>query len=61
MKPDWDKLMNNFNKGKRAEHGLIADVDCTTAGKDLCEKHGVKGFPSIKWGDPDALEDYDGA
>mmetsp|Transcript_105104 Transcript_105104/g.255159 ORF Transcript_105104/g.255159 Transcript_105104/m.255159 type:complete len:172 (-) Transcript_105104:260-775(-) len=60
MKPDWDKLMKNFNKGKRAQHGLIADVDCTTEGKDLCEKHGVQGFPSIKWGDPDALEDYDG-
>merc|ERR1712224_963152 len=23
-------------------------------------EHGVKGFPSIKWGDPSALEDYEG-
>merc|ERR1719331_3273703 len=39
---------------------LVADVDCTTDGKDLCETHGVQGFPTIKWGDPSALEDYEG-
>uniref|UniRef100_A0A7S2EZI2 Thioredoxin domain-containing protein n=1 Tax=Alexandrium andersonii TaxID=327968 RepID=A0A7S2EZI2_9DINO len=49
--------MDDFKDSPTA---LVADVDCTTEGKDLCEKHGVKGFPSIKWGDPDALEDYDG-
>jgi len=40
---------------------LIADVDCTTEGKPLCEEHGVKGYPTIKYGDPAALEDYKGA
>merc|ERR1719231_211635 len=40
---------------------LVADVDCTSdEGKDLCEEHGVEGFPTIKWGDPSALEDYEG-
>merc|ERR1719201_1706018 len=39
---------------------LIADVDCDSTGKQLCEEHGVQGFPTIKWGDPSALEDYDG-
>merc|ERR1712039_477166 len=39
---------------------LVADVDCTAEGKPLCEEHGVQGFPTIKWGDPSALEDYDG-
>merc|ERR1719401_1253965 len=39
---------------------LIADVDCTAAGKDLCETHGVQGFPTIKYGDPNNLEDYEG-
>mmetsp|Transcript_91571 Transcript_91571/g.285421 ORF Transcript_91571/g.285421 Transcript_91571/m.285421 type:complete len:166 (+) Transcript_91571:46-543(+) len=53
--------MKGWNKSKRGKTALIADVDCTAEGKDLCEKHGVKGFPSLKWGDPDALEDYDGA
>mmetsp|Transcript_145070 Transcript_145070/g.404164 ORF Transcript_145070/g.404164 Transcript_145070/m.404164 type:complete len:182 (+) Transcript_145070:216-761(+) len=60
MKPDWDKLMKNWNKSKRFKNAVIADVDCTAEGKDLCEKVGVKGFPTIKWGDPDAMEDYSG-
>lgn len=40
---------------------LVADVDCTAEGKDLCEKHGVRGYPTIKHGDPNNLQDYDGA
>merc|ERR1712151_70674 len=52
--------MKNFNKSKRGKTGLIADVDCTAAGKPLCEASGVQGFPTIKWGDPSNLEDYDG-
>merc|ERR1719395_111597 len=39
---------------------LVADVDCTDAGKQLCEDQAVEGFPTIKWGDPSALEDYEG-
>merc|ERR550525_1353507 len=57
MKPAWDRLMDEF-KGKPSS--LVADVDCTDAGKDLCEKHGVQGFPTIKWGDPSDLKDYEG-
>jgi len=57
MKPAWDKLMKKYADSKTA---LIADVDCTADGKDLCEEHGVQGFPTIKWGDPSALEDYEG-
>jgi len=60
MKPDWDKLMKNWNKGDRLKTSLIADVDCTAAGKPLCEQNGVQGFPSIKWGDAGNLEDYSG-
>jgi hypothetical protein len=45
---------------KGSATALVADVDCTAAGKDLCETHGVQGYPSIKWGDPSSLEDYDG-
>merc|ERR1719382_654237 len=57
MKPAWDKLMK-----EDADHAsiLIADVDCTAAGKDLCEEVGVQGFPTIKHGDPNSLEDYEG-
>jgi len=39
---------------------LVADVDCTTEGKELCEQHGVKGYPSIKYGDPLDLKDFNG-
>jgi len=60
MKPAWDKLMKNWNKGDRMKTSLIADVDCTTEGKPLCDTAGVKGFPTIKWGDPANLEDYEG-
>lgn len=57
MKPDWDKLMDAFADSDSA---LIADVDCTAAGKPLCDANGVKGYPTIKWGDPSNLEDYKG-
>lgn len=57
MKPAWDKLMKKYAESKTA---LVADVDCTAGGKQLCEDHGVEGFPTIKWGDPSALEDYEG-
>lgn len=57
MKPDWDKLMKEFESSETA---LIADVDCTTEGKALCEANGIRGYPSLKWGDPAALEDYQG-
>merc|ERR1719272_2439033 len=39
---------------------LVADVDCTEAGKALCETQGVQGFPTIKYGDPGDLKDYSG-
>jgi len=57
MKPDWDKLMKSF---KDDESRLVADVDCTTAGKALCDQVGVRGYPTIKFGDPNNLEDYKG-
>jgi len=57
MKPDWDKLMKAF---KDDESRLVADVDCTTDGKALCDQVGVRGYPTIKHGDPNNLEDYKG-
>jgi len=57
MKPDWDKLMAEF---KGSADRVIADVDCTTGGKSLCEQVGVRGYPTIKHGDPNDLQDYKG-
>mmetsp|Transcript_10115 Transcript_10115/g.14797 ORF Transcript_10115/g.14797 Transcript_10115/m.14797 type:complete len:169 (+) Transcript_10115:189-695(+) len=55
MKPDWDKLMEEYADSPTQ---LVADVDCTAAGKSLCGEHNVKGYPTIKWGDPADLQDY---
>lgn len=57
MKPDWDKLMTEFDGHASI---LVGDVDCTTEGKPLCDSNGVKGFPTIKHGDPSNMEDYQG-
>jgi len=57
MKPDWDQLMEEY---KDHETKLIADADCTAAGKSICDSNGVKGFPTIKYGDPSDLQDYQG-
>jgi len=58
MKPAWDELMEEWAE---SEVGLVADVDCTAAGESLCQEHGVKGYPTIKYGDPTDLQDYNGA
>uniref|UniRef100_A0A7S3L5T3 Thioredoxin domain-containing protein n=1 Tax=Amphora coffeiformis TaxID=265554 RepID=A0A7S3L5T3_9STRA len=57
MKPDWDKLMAEFADSPTQ---LIGDVDCTAEGKPLCDANGVRGYPTIKWGDPADLQDYQG-
>jgi hypothetical protein len=46
MKPDWDKLADEF---KDSPNVAIRDVDCTAAGKDVCSKVGVSGYPTIKY------------
>ncbi|CAB9510230.1 disulfide-isomerase-like protein EhSep2 [Seminavis robusta] len=58
MKPDWDKLMAEFEDSKTQ---LVAEVDCTSdGGKPLCEANNIRGYPTLKWGDPAELEDYSG-
>merc|ERR1712127_988577 len=57
MKPAWDKLMKEYEGHATA---LVADVDRTGAGKPLCDSNGVRGFPTIKHGDPTNMEDYKG-
>jgi hypothetical protein len=58
MAPDWEKLSDEW---EGHDTGYIAEVDCTTEGKPLCDSNGVKGFPSLKYGDPASLEDYQGS
>lgn len=59
MKPDWDKLAEEF-KDSPIVH--VYDVDCTAGGKALCNSAGVRGYPTIKYwqADSDEAEDYKG-
>jgi len=57
MKPAWDRLAEEFSDHKTTG---VFDVDCTAEGKPLCDGNGVRGFPTIKYGDPNNLEDYQG-
>jgi hypothetical protein len=57
MKPSWDKLMKEFKDHPTI---LVADVDCDGAGKSVCDKHNIEGFPTLRHGSPDSLEDYEG-
>jgi hypothetical protein len=47
-------------KYEGSDSRMIADVDCTADGQSLCEKNQVGGYPTIKWGDPADLQDYEG-
>jgi len=59
MKPDWDALGDKFKDSPKV---VIADVDCTAGGKSLCDKSGVRGYPTIKYYNPpdEEGEDYKG-
>lgn len=61
LRPDWDKLKTEY---KSARSVLLGDVDCTAGGESLCQKHGVKGYPTLKVfkkDGPKTGEDYNGA
>mmetsp|Transcript_4647 Transcript_4647/g.8847 ORF Transcript_4647/g.8847 Transcript_4647/m.8847 type:complete len:226 (-) Transcript_4647:148-825(-) len=58
MEPDWKQLAEEWDGH---EIGLVAEIDCTAEGKSLCDDNGVTGFPTLKYGNPAALDDYQGA
>lgn len=49
--------MDEFNGSPGS---LVADVDCTAEGQSLCTKFEIKGYPTIKYGEPGDLKDYQG-
>jgi len=60
MKPDWDKLADELASSDIVQ---IVDVDCTAAGKDICGKVGVRGYPTVKYylaDEPNKALDYKG-
>jgi len=40
----------------------VVDVDCTAAGQPLCQKYGIKGYPTLKYKTESSksLKDYQG-
>ena len=54
---DWERLTEEF---AGHETILIAESDCIGDGEALCNEVGVTGFPTLKFGDPFDLEDYEG-
>lgn len=58
MKPDWDALGEKYEDSKKV---IIGDVDCTVH-TELCSKHGVEGYPTLKVFNPPDTEGevYDG-
>jgi hypothetical protein len=58
MKRVWKNLIEDYED---SDHVLIADVDCTSeAGRPLCKRYNVDGYPTLKYGDPSNLEEYEG-
>lgn len=57
LKPDWDKLGDEFGDSSSV---LIGDVDCTSdGGKEVCNKMGVRGYPTLKYFTSESPEDGD--
>ena len=59
IKPFWDQLGDEYEASSSV---LIGDADCTEGGKDLCEKFGVQGYPTLKYFSDGNMsgEDYQG-
>ena len=58
MAPDWEKLEKEYEDSDTV---LVASMDCTADDtKKKCSAHDVKGFPTLKHGNPSALETYSG-
>merc|ERR550539_463578 len=58
MAGDYEKLAEALSSETTK---LIAEVDCTDeASESLCKENGVQGFPTLKYGNPAALSDYQG-
>jgi len=57
LAPAWEKLTSEFASSTTT---LIGEVDCDGVGKSICNKMGVKGFPTLKYGTASELEAYTG-
>jgi len=58
MAADWEKLADEWAGN---EVGLVAEVDCTIDTNAPICREVKEGYPTIKYGDPTNLIDYDGS
>jgi len=56
MAPAWGQLGDEYSGSSSV---VIGDVDCTEQ-QDLCSKHGVSGYPTLKYWKDGEKHDYSG-
>jgi len=56
MKAAWEQLGDEYQDSSSV---VVGDVDCTVH-QDLCSKHGVSGYPTIKYWKDGSAESYSG-
>ncbi|KAK2151762.1 hypothetical protein LSH36_352g00009 [Paralvinella palmiformis] len=56
LAPEFEKAATSLKNGDPPI--TLAEVDCTDAGKDVCSKHDVKGFPTLKAFKRDGIVKY---
>jgi len=57
MAGDWSKLEAEYSNHSSV---LVAGVECTGSGKSMCDEAGVRGYPTLMYGDPHNMRSYDG-
>lgn len=61
LQPIWSRLAKLWEND---EVGLIAESDCTDneegGGRILCDYFGIRSFPTLKFGYPEDLKEYNG-
>lgn len=59
MKPAWNELMSIYKDNQEI---LIAEINCgNSKSGELCEKHKIEYLPTLRYGNPLYLDDYEGA
>jgi len=56
MKAAWEQLGDDYQDSSSV---VVGDVDCTVH-QDLCSKHSVSGYPTIKYWKDGAANPYNG-
>merc|ERR1711988_1861576 len=56
MKPAWDELEKELSGSATA---LVGHVDCTVH-TNFCSNLGIQGYPTLRYGHPQNLEEYKG-